>query len=486
MNYIQRLCNLFRGFGEFGGRFEDTDESETESLASNTSSQVSLLSTPSQVTPDSLSLVSHDAHPYHYSSSLGIPDHPTITITILPVADGPGLLRQVGSESNSSSTNLNLEAWVKKIPVSAKELSELPADILHCITDFLPNSSACSLTLCSHTFLRKLGTRHFKAINRAALDSVAPMSELPTGWQVGCRTPGEKDRELFIKMLDLTLPTSIYCYYCRKLHDPEMTDSGHFINDQWRACTRVEESRTGAQYIHSLFNYSRIQSLMKVHQRGFVDLESMDSLTLKQTSYRKLSTLRKSIKPRIRSGKLLLRSQYTLLLATDDSGEIVAMPQEHDIELCAHYFTFFSPSRSWWLLDNIIQCSLSHQDDPKNCPGWQNQSHVFGQVLRGKCTGLISCPDCCTEFEMAQNECEATGNRILVFTAWQDLGEGKTPYDPKWMRRFSMNPSPHLEPCPYVKGSIKQAYEAFDITDHMGCLGKSLVLKQNYSPDVYG
>jgi hypothetical protein len=317
--------------------------------------------------------------------------------------------------------------------VSIGKFNNLPAEILHCVTDFLGIIDAVSLTLCSRDILQKLGSKHFKTLNIAATPE--PNPEFPFGkgsWKIARRTIMQSLREeLILHLLDAKVSDCIYCYYCEKIHHPSKTGSewGR-IGDMslWRKCSEIEQFRTGTFHIQDGFTYSNIQALMQRYRDGQDYSSLMKDLTKTTTLYRENCTIQTTIQPRIRDGKFLVRSQHRLLLKPEGPN----MANNWSLQLCAHYFSFGNHSRhkasNLYALDKIIKCKLSHKGHP--CI---------------HCSGLIRCKDCCTEFQIDVNTnrnrmCTADGELIAVFSAWQDFGEGRTPFDPKWVRRFVMFP----------------------------------------------
>jgi hypothetical protein len=101
-----------------------------------------------------------------------------------------------------------------------KTLADLPAEMLLDITEYLPTSSAAALTICSRICLQKIGTRHLEEINKGTTDPWFFSTDTPPPL-----TPQQAERDTFLAFLDRDLIDQIYCYYCKKIHDPKKTRS---------------------------------------------------------------------------------------------------------------------------------------------------------------------------------------------------------------------------------------------------------------------
>jgi hypothetical protein len=81
-------------------------------------------------------------------------------------------------------------------------------------------------------------------------------------------------------------------------------------------------------------------------------------------------------------------------------------------------------------------------------------------------TGPLQCSDCYAEFQIDRIPI-GEGKFVLTFTSWHDLGEGRAPFDPKWVRRFLSGTNRSLPAATFEKGSIKAAYEEESKKDHI-------------------
>lgn len=78
-------------------------------------------------------------------------------------------------------------------------------------------------------------------------------------------TDEQKQRELFLLLLDKDLPRTTYCYYCQKLHVPDKTAQVGYPLISGILCTRASGCK---DYCHKDFQFSGIQMPMKLHHAG--------------------------------------------------------------------------------------------------------------------------------------------------------------------------------------------------------------------------
>lgn len=141
----------------------------------------------------------------------------------LPPLSAPSSANSIETEQTlltpSPASNVN------RLP--SGKFNDLPAEILHCLADFLDTLDAASLTLCSRDILKKLGSKHFRDLNNAATPEPNPDFPYAKGsWETARRTPFQLLREkLVISMLYTQVSDNIYCYYCERIHHPLRTGS---------------------------------------------------------------------------------------------------------------------------------------------------------------------------------------------------------------------------------------------------------------------
>jgi hypothetical protein len=76
------------------------------------------------------------------------------------------------------------------------------------------------------------------------------------------------------------------------------------------------------------------------------------------------------------------------------------------------------------------------------------------------CAGLHQCQTCPTEFQLDTVDYGYNYyHRRLIVTRWLDLGEGRTPEDPKWKSHLGSRDRSQAKPIPFEAGSIKATFE---------------------------
>jgi hypothetical protein len=156
---------------------------------------------------------------------------------------------------------------------------------------------------------------------------------------------------------------------------------------------------------------------MKRHQMGFDCSKELKYFFFEEHSYRRHSGRRNCgryyIKEtRIRNGKVLVRAQYWFLLPASSIGPLSSLAVTG---ICRHLWH----REEGGLLTIMLDCKLSH---------WSSKSPCL------RCGGLRQCHQCHTEFQIDVKDFGKQGI-ALVITTWLDLGECRTPLDPKWKAR---------------------------------------------------
>jgi hypothetical protein len=99
------------------------------------------------------------------------------------------------------------------------------------------------------------------------------------------------------------------------------------------------------------------------------------------------------------------------------------------------------------LLTNMMDCKLSH---------WRSKGPC------SVCDGLQQCHHCYTEFQLDIKDYSKQGV-ALVITTWLDLGECRTPLDPKWglwtvRRPCLVSTGPGQDVVVFEPGNIQESF----------------------------
>jgi hypothetical protein len=275
-------------------------------------------------------------------------------------------------------------------------------------------------------------------------------------------------RLAFLDLLQRDLPCQILCHYCRRLHSS--TESRH--NTRWDGklarCTREDDDSYVDEYIQDGFSSATFQSAMKLHRYGLNCSKQLSLLTGFHSSFEIGHNYQWESTPRIVNGHFLLRHQAWFLFPV---GWDVRLPSTVVADVCPHW-TLDSYSGHSTRLETKIACRMSHWDDVR-----------LNSRCR-TCSGLFQCKRCPTEFQIDVKDFLENGV-ALILTRWLDLGEGRTPLDPRYAshvihkhcRRYSV-------PVRFEAGSIRAAFEGgdFDIETLLTPKHKEHLFMQNPLP----
>jgi hypothetical protein len=324
-------------------------------------------------------------------------------------------------------------------------LANLPAEVLLNIAQFLPIPSSAALALCSREIQCKMGSVYFQEINKIKWKPYTDSCNSTDDTALPC-PPEEQDRQNFLEFLDRDSLDFIYCYYCKKLHKPDLTDSEKDIRpfvdfNKRRACSQVHSYYKPHNYLHQDFTFSRAKNVMKHHRAGLDCTSLLKDLSRTVTNFRDTHTQQNSVTCRISlndSGRLLVRAQHWFLIPANPRP---VFPADYSIDLCPHLSTW-SGTIYPGLLEKLIECTTSHSTPCSTC------------------SSLHQCSHCATEFQINS---KFFGDREwgMCFSVWHDFGECRSPFDEKFENLHLSVPSRGRKSPEFEKGSIKRAFEEF-------------------------
>lgn len=179
--------------------------------------------------------------------------------------------------------------------IETSPLVRLPAEILNHITTFLPLSSSAHLAMTCKTNLEKLGQIHFTRLS-------------PGRPKVGYRfafedklTHIQVERQEFLVLLERDIPSMIFCFCCKTIHDPLKTNE---YRNYAQICKIDEFDRRVFEMRDC--NYSRRHMLMKRYRLG---LDITAELKHFSRSGMARQTLLRQYTTRIIDGKFMVRTQ---------------------------------------------------------------------------------------------------------------------------------------------------------------------------------
>jgi hypothetical protein len=347
----------------------------------------------------------------------------------------------------------------------SKEWIWLPSEMLIIVAEHLPTSSAAAMTITCKLVYIKLGTRFLKEISKDIPPPPFDFSFLQPVERVPALTPPQQEREDFLAMLDRDSLSLIYCYYCKKLHDPKKTlrtpNWHHVSPDNQRRC-EVAEARPTHHWVHKDFNFSRMQMLMKRHKRGLDCNTELAALSKTCTTHRLGYTRQATTEAMIRDGKLMMRIQHWVMVPYMENTQ-PETPELFKVDICPHVYTYGTTAFPQEF-DYMIACKRSHYLKP--------DAHCI------LCSGLRKCDKFCTEFQIdskilpgRKEATDVLGRRnksmfALVFSVWKDMGDGVTPFSPLWEHHMTPYRPSKASPS-FDKGSIKAGFEEFGFDRQM-------------------
>jgi hypothetical protein len=323
-------------------------------------------------------------------------------------------------------------------PPRNNQLQGLPTKILQYIAStLLPPASAAALALSSRFILAKPGTGYFTQLNKGSplppvthpnkSDDTRPKLSQP-----------QQELEDFLILLDRDMTATIYCYYCRKIHDP-MKTLRPSLGESWnhppswnspsgknlRACAEWElnigmHERRHANFsflckdkilayhyhVHSNFTFSHIQMIMKASRLGIDYSALLQKLSTTCTYYNDYYSHQTSFTDqittyaRVVSGCLLLRTVHWLLFEWGGKFGWPVRPR-----VCPHRYALDRDLPSPFIAMPV--------------PGAYGPMSIFRY---GAGIELKRCHICATEYEMDGAEC-GRGLFVLRINVWQDIGD---------------------------------------------------------------
>lgn len=256
--------------------------------------------------------------------------------------------------------------------VRSLSLEGLPVELLKSIADFLPTSSAAILTTTSRALLSNIGPTYLMKIKAGKWNIPRRLV------YYGCRplmTRPQKELENFWLLLEDEYHDVIYCYHCKRIHTPDVTKPSLNEEDPPTGCSDVEVWTIDCPYVHSDFNFSQVQMVMKRHRLNLDTSSHLQALSKTQTWYNSKPVSRHtrqlSTTACIHDGRFMMQTQHRMLIPFFPVAKI---PNFWSLKLCPHIQSLGASSGSEThdrtFLDRRLTCRLSHPEililRPKN------------------------------------------------------------------------------------------------------------------------
>jgi hypothetical protein len=293
----------------------------------------------------------------------------------------------------------------------------LPIELVIYIADFLPPLAAASFALSCRGIRLILGNEHLDPLRRKTFN----------------KTP----------LLDMLLDPECECcllhHRCLEVRHRNMIR----VRDARIPSMVTDEENAVSLYLGKQFHDITFRSVTVLHRRGIhcskllCLLSGLDTTYLPGVNYQKVSICR------IASGHLLFRHQNWILYR---DRKIRDLPPPDSIQLIAYpHVTMFHD-----FVANKVARRTRHLQDILN--------NTDNKLVCIVCEGLSQCHVCPVGFQIDTKDFSTKGIAVVI-TRWLDLGDGDTPFDPKWMSRVLKGHYPTRTTVPFPLGSIKQAFQ---------------------------
>ncbi|CAG7919918.1 unnamed protein product [Penicillium olsonii] len=344
-------------------------------------------------------------------------------------------------------------------PPGEGDIASLSPKLWARIASFLDPAEAASLAIASITLYRRLGPRHFMAL------------EYPENLPY---------KITFLAGLDRSLPAHLLCIPCARYHvrtqrGTERLRPTHVLNPLFNCpnSTNALNPPPRHRITHGrMLPFTFVQLTMRAHRFGPSYGLTPDTLGRRWQRDDWSHTSRFHV----HSGRLLMRvtSQTFAAPGLTPSAQRMLLFSRED------YWPYFSACAHWrdGELMPACKCALEHIPRPRSTGGLQGLEHrvkdrwagdIFDPnaltTLCGFCRPMRRCPECPTEYLIEVKLCEdrADGRfkQAITVTRWSDLGDGKTPHGIQWAaingKRDDYNSFQHEH---YAKRGIASIFES--------------------------
>ena len=356
----------------------------------------------------------------------------------------------------------------KRHSLNNSPFRKLPLELVGYMAEFLTPSAAACFTLACKPIWFILGNQYLDRL-----------------WA----RDFEPSRRTFLELLDKDLPYHVICLQCNQLQRGDRKRHHSLLLSLCGTrplCEVAEREQEVHRYINPNFNYVSLQSVMKLHRSGsYEDYDSKiyDMIKSRNSllSYNKFSRYdtyahQKQSYIYVTEGPFLYREQDLLrfrhidciiscskrdCIACWGGGEDFISTTLLSLVVCPHLQSPLKKAATKTRFEAIMTFRASHWDD------------IRLNNTCATCSGLHQCHTCPTEFQLDTMD-YGYFDRRLILTRWLDLGEGRTPEDPKWKSHIGSRDHSTENPIHFEAGSIKAAIEE-DQDQHFLSLNSWLV-----------
>lgn len=305
---------------------------------------------------------------------------------------------------------------------AAKNLHNLPTELIISIAESISINSASCLALCNRHLSQILGPKIWTSLQHQDHSS----------------------RMEFLTLLAAGLPQYFACHSCVRLHRSSAVRWPRSVFSYQQDLFCFENVRGHHyQWPPSLYliKFPHIQSAMKRHRYG-----PEHGFPLEVFSYSEVEdegahlTTLFTYEARIVNDELLMRSQQWLLVPSDRRESLYTQRLLH--HLCEH-ISWAHPSR---------------RNNNLSLPGLVKSTLDLLQARQPCSTGTQQCSQCYMDYVIDAVDFDEKGVALLV-TRWINLGAGFTPEDPKWRNHMKWPRDRGAVYQPQLTGSIRLSFE---------------------------
>lgn len=400
--------------------------------------------------------------------------------------------------NNSSDTNAQDIVSKKAVAQSSTHQAEkkvsglllLPQELFDHVTSYLGDANIAILALVNKELMGRFMNSCMKI---GIIEPYEPVSyRVLNKFIQQVDSSKTKARGTMLSLVDYDLEDRVYCYKCRKIHDPFVT-----FRDRYYAPNKAVRCVDWSMDHHMPPRTTRkmLRTITKRRLHGAPYRHLLKQVNNTQTKYHKGFMVQISLRARYRRDDLILRRQqvistmdksalslwmFTQMLRDMSANGLVSFAFPKTYPMCNHhrwaavYMTLVQQ-----LVDPLCQRDHTGETNPKHevsCFSNEHldvskqEGHIIHERLKWLASGALHCPmdvptilgdvlgccKCTTDFGIDVIQLPEPFNWGFVLTSWLDLG--KMDFSPKWDSHRETRPGREMRrPLPY--GEICEAFE---------------------------
>ncbi|KAI1643348.1 uncharacterized protein F4817DRAFT_255911 [Daldinia loculata] len=375
----------------------------------------------------------------------------------------------------------------------------LPQELFDNITSYLAHANIVCLALVN----KELMSRFLHSCTELELLGPSEASSYKALNAFIKKTDGSKTkiRGTLLSLLDYDLLDLVYCYKCKKLHDPFLTFKDRAFAPQ-KASKCIDWSME--HHMPSRATRKLLRTITKRRIHGAEYRHMLQQVNNTQTSYQKGFMIQYSLRIRYREDDLILRKQQVVSsidksvlalwlfgqILRDPSHTFISLPKVHPICNHQNWNTIYAPMVKQWIepfctadhtgeteVQHLPSCFSSELFDVSKQDG-----HMIYERLKWLSSGtkrnpmdvpmllgdVSGCGKCTADYSIDVVPLPEPFNWGFILTTWLDVG--KIDFCKKWDSHRDARPCREIK-RDFIHGDICQRFE--DITS-----------KHDYRPQI--